>query len=142
MLAYKMTSYVYHISIIFPATQSSMGMEDAHRRVLRLFLPEFIRALQIDQIVRNLLDNGTITKTSADNIKAKTTRPAKVEELVLNVLPKCGPDAFTTFYNCLQSNQLQLASDFKNKARGNIVKWEYSIMYSVLALVSVPFQHT
>ena len=87
-------------------------MKDVHREILRKHVCVLSDKLDIQRMVPCLVEVGVFDDNVAHHILKQGERRCQVEKLILDVLPKCGPDAFENFYSCLKSLQPALAHDF------------------------------
>lgn len=94
-----------------------VGMDKVHQNILKKYVEQFKLCLDVEKMVESLVKEGVIHNTVAATILQQGTHPEQVEELILVVLPKCGPEAFKTFYSCLMRISPTFGHEMKNIIR-------------------------
>lgn len=98
-------------------------MEKKHRDLLRKNRLALIQDLEATQLLNFLLQEGGLTESDVEIIKAQPTRTAKAEKL-LDTLPRRGPKSFDVFYRALsttdgQSHLVDLLKANESVSSGN-----------------------
>ncbi|EDO41832.1 predicted protein [Nematostella vectensis] len=84
-------------------------MDPAHRRTLRTHRLDLIKDLEADKVASTLYGVGILDETDLEDIKAAKPSQEKAE-ILLDKLPKRGPDAFSKFCDALEDISPHLAS--------------------------------
>lgn len=98
--------------LIAHAENECIGMKQVHRDILREYTEEFCAKLDVKRMIPKLVQAGVLNDTSAKMIRDQGSQRGQVETL-FETLPKCGPEAFEKFFNCLKSIQLAFAHEWK-----------------------------
>ena len=112
-------------------------MDKQHQDVLRKYVEEFKKKLDVEDMVKSLVKEGVLHDDFArQQILHLTEKSKQIEKLMLDILPKSGHEAFEKFCFCLAKQQPQFAYEWKSKVKG----WfQYIHSHSILA---VTFLHS
>ena len=93
------------------------AMTRDQREVLRKYLPEFMKKLNVEKMVASL-QKAQIMKGERQSKKVleKETNDEQVKALI-DLLPKLGPKAFGAFFDALKLNQPQFAHDIQQSIK-------------------------
>ena len=83
-------------------------MEDKHRTILRCYRSNIRKDLEPNNILPDL--GSVLTVKDEEEIKAKSTRQERCD-MLLEILPRKGPNAFEVFEEALKEEAAHLASD-------------------------------
>ena len=114
-------------------------MDKRHQDVLRRYAGKFKKKLDVEKMVKSLVKEGVLHDDVAQQILHLTEQSEQTEKLMLDVLPKSGPEAFEKFCFCLAKQQLTFAYEWKKKVKGWFQNFQYIHSHSILA---VTFLHS
>lgn len=93
-------------------------MEKHHVEILRKNRIALKQQLKAERIASGLYSSKIFDQEDVHEVEACST-PERKAEALLDLLPKCGPDAFPRFYELLKDTQSHLADMMAPHLAGN-----------------------